>query len=215
MSRASTRPASSSASPRRSTRTPSCIRWCACSSAALPESQRKAFLFENVIDSKGRKYDIPVLVGALAGSAGNLRARHGLRDRGHRERLAHALAKPIAPVAGRRPAPCQEVVITGDELERDGGGLGRLPIPISTPGFDNAPYTTAVALGDEASRHRRAQSRQLPRHGEGGKPHRRAARHGSAVGMREHIDRWRDQGRRAHAGGASSSARRRTSPIPR
>src|SRR3977135_3962038 len=35
----------------------------------LPESQRKAFLFENVVDSRGRKYDIPVLVGALAGSA--------------------------------------------------------------------------------------------------------------------------------------------------
>ena len=35
----------------------------------LPESQRKAFLFENVIDAKGRRYDIPVLVGALAGSA--------------------------------------------------------------------------------------------------------------------------------------------------
>src|ERR1700755_2089173 len=34
----------------------------------LPESQRKAFLFENVIDSHGRKFDIPVLVGALAGS---------------------------------------------------------------------------------------------------------------------------------------------------
>src|SRR6478609_7669556 len=35
----------------------------------LPESQRKAFLFENVVDAKGRKYDIPVIVGALAGSA--------------------------------------------------------------------------------------------------------------------------------------------------
>src|SRR5437868_2982435 len=35
----------------------------------LPERARKAFLFENVIDSRGRKYDIPVLVGGLAGSA--------------------------------------------------------------------------------------------------------------------------------------------------
>src|SRR5947207_6759188 len=34
----------------------------------LPERQRKAFLFENVVDSRGRKYDIPVLVGGLAGS---------------------------------------------------------------------------------------------------------------------------------------------------
>src|SRR5216684_8713148 len=33
----------------------------------LPESQRKAFLLENVVDGSGRRYDIPVLVGALAG----------------------------------------------------------------------------------------------------------------------------------------------------
>ena len=34
----------------------------------IPEKERKAFLFTNVIDSKGRKYDIPVVVGALAAS---------------------------------------------------------------------------------------------------------------------------------------------------
>jgi 4-hydroxy-3-polyprenylbenzoate decarboxylase len=34
----------------------------------LPETQRRAFLFENVVDSKGTKYDIPVLIGGLAGS---------------------------------------------------------------------------------------------------------------------------------------------------
>ena len=32
----------------------------------IPEAQRKAFLFENVTDSKGNKYDIPVAVGVLA-----------------------------------------------------------------------------------------------------------------------------------------------------
>ena len=35
----------------------------------LPEEKRKAFLFENVHDSQGNKYDIPVLVAAMAGSA--------------------------------------------------------------------------------------------------------------------------------------------------
>jgi len=34
----------------------------------MPEDQRRAFLFTNVIDSKGRKYDMPVVVGALASS---------------------------------------------------------------------------------------------------------------------------------------------------
>jgi UbiD family decarboxylase len=32
----------------------------------IPESKRRAFLFENVIDSAGRRYDIPVAVGILA-----------------------------------------------------------------------------------------------------------------------------------------------------
>src|SRR3990172_12353669 len=34
----------------------------------LPEEDRKAFLFENVIDSKGKKYNIPVTVAWCAGS---------------------------------------------------------------------------------------------------------------------------------------------------
>ena len=35
----------------------------------LPESERKAFLFENVVDGSGRRYDMPVVVGAIAASA--------------------------------------------------------------------------------------------------------------------------------------------------
>src|SRR5690242_8918603 len=34
----------------------------------LPEAERRAFLFTNVIDSAGRRYNIPVAVGALAAS---------------------------------------------------------------------------------------------------------------------------------------------------
>ena len=32
----------------------------------IPESERKAFLFTNVVDSHGKHYDIPVIVGGLA-----------------------------------------------------------------------------------------------------------------------------------------------------
>src|SRR5882672_7688723 len=35
----------------------------------MPEEQRKAFLFTNVVDAQGRRYAIPVVVGALAASA--------------------------------------------------------------------------------------------------------------------------------------------------
>src|SRR5687767_7081735 len=35
----------------------------------LAEAQRRAFLFTNVIDGSGRRYDMPVVVGALGASA--------------------------------------------------------------------------------------------------------------------------------------------------
>src|SRR5579862_7508975 len=35
----------------------------------LREDQRRAFLFTNVVDGSGRRYDVPVAVGALAASA--------------------------------------------------------------------------------------------------------------------------------------------------
>ncbi|MDX1483764.1 MAG: UbiD family decarboxylase [Alphaproteobacteria bacterium] len=54
-----------------------------------------------------------------------------------------ALAHPIEP----RPvnaAPCQEVVVTGNDLMGEGKGLDALPIPVSTPGFDSAPTLSAT-----------------------------------------------------------------------
>ena len=41
------------------------VRW---QFRGLEETQRKAFLFENVIDVKGRRYSMPVSVGTLAAS---------------------------------------------------------------------------------------------------------------------------------------------------
>ena len=41
------------------------VRW---QFRGLDEEQRKAFLFENIYDDKGEKYDIPVLIGGLAAS---------------------------------------------------------------------------------------------------------------------------------------------------
>ena len=35
----------------------------------LKEDERRAFLFTNVVDSAGRRYDTPVAIGALASSA--------------------------------------------------------------------------------------------------------------------------------------------------
>ena len=158
----------------------------------LPEKARKAFLFENVTDSKGRKYDIPVLIGAMAGSTDIYCLGMNCAVDDISEKWRAAMAKPLPPKMVAKGA-CQEVVITGPELARDGGGLGRLPIPISTPGFDNAPYTTAshwVTKDPVSGIHNlgnyRGQVKAENRIG--------ALPAMLGVGMRLHIDEWRKQG---------------------
>ena len=85
----------------------------------LPESERKAFLFENVVDGRGRRYDIPVLVGALAGSAEIYALGMGCKLDEIEEVWRKALAQQIAPVEVSNPA-CQQIVIRGEELSREG-----------------------------------------------------------------------------------------------
>ncbi len=109
----------------------------------VPENKRRAFLFSNVTDSKGRHYDIPVVVGALAASPDIYAIGMGQEVDRIGEAWMRAIANPIAPISVAEP-PCQEVVVTGDELRKPGGGVARLPVPVSTPGFDSAPYLTAT-----------------------------------------------------------------------
>ena len=109
----------------------------------LAEGQRRAFLFTNVTDSSGRLYDIPVAVGALAASPQIYAIGMGRPVQEIEAAWVHAIAHPIAPIAVSSP-PCQAVVIQGDDLRGPGRGLARLPVPISTPGFDAAPYLTAT-----------------------------------------------------------------------
>ncbi len=109
----------------------------------LREEQRRAFLFTHVIDGQGRRYDVPVAIGALAASAEIYAIGMGRPVEQIGDAWMAAIAKPIAPVAVTA-APCQEVVITGEALRRPDGGLKLLPVPISTPGYDAAPYFTAT-----------------------------------------------------------------------
>ena len=115
------------------------VRWQFRGGIAEPE--RKAFLFTNVVDSKGRKYDIPVVVGALAASRKiySIGMACEIADIG--KTWNHAIAHPILPHIVDT-APCQEIVVMGKELLKPGKGLDSIPVPISTPGWDNAPYTT-------------------------------------------------------------------------
>src|SRR5258706_8015733 len=107
----------------------------------IEEPDRKAFLFTQVPDGKRRKYDIPVVVGALAASREIYRIGMGCALDGINETWNRAMAKPIPPRIVE-DAPCHEIVIEGSELDEPGKGLDSLPIPISTPGWDIAPFTT-------------------------------------------------------------------------
>jgi UbiD family decarboxylase len=111
----------------------------------LAEEQRRAFLFTNVVDGSGRRYDIPVVVGALAASPQIYSVGMGQPVEAIGDAWMRAITGPIPPVRVAS-APCQEVVITGEDLRKPGEGVARLPVPISTPGFDAAPYLTATLV---------------------------------------------------------------------
>ena len=115
------------------------VRW---QYRGLPEEARKAFFFENVIDSKGKKYDMPVLVASNAAST-EIYALGMMCQPGEiMEKLAQAQWNPILPVMVEK-GPAQEVVYMGERL-MERGCLDEIPVPISTPGFDNAPYLTTA-----------------------------------------------------------------------
>ena len=109
----------------------------------LAEEERRAFLFTNVVDGAGRRYDIPVVVGALAASPKIYAVGMGEPVEEIGGAWTQAVAHPLRPSLSARP-PCQEVITKGDDLLKPGEGLARLPVPISTPGFDSAPYLTAT-----------------------------------------------------------------------
>ncbi len=113
----------------------------------IPEADRKAFLFSNVVDAKGRHYkDWSVAVGAIATNPEIYRIGMNvptLNDIG--PAWERAMASPIAPRVVKK-APVHEVVLTGEAIKGPGKGLEALPVPISSPGFDAAPYLTQTCV---------------------------------------------------------------------
>jgi 4-hydroxy-3-polyprenylbenzoate decarboxylase len=117
------------------------VRW--QFTGGLPDSARRAFMFTNVVGADGRKFDAPVMVGCLAASPEIYATGLGVTVDEIGDVWTRGIDNPIPPVTIDNPV-CQEVVITGEDLRKPGGGLSALPIPISTPGFDVAPYFTAT-----------------------------------------------------------------------
>jgi UbiD family decarboxylase len=108
----------------------------------IAEPQRKAFLFTQPTDSKGRRFDIAVLVAGLAANREVYRIGIGRPLDEIGETWVKAIGQPITPRIVS-DAPCQELVTAGSDLDRAGAALDGLPVPISTPGWDNAPYLSA------------------------------------------------------------------------
>ena len=103
-------------------------------------------MFTNIVDSRGWRYDVPVVIGALAANREIYRISMGVdRVEDIGPAWTRAVARPIPPRVVES-APCQHIVLTGAEVSAPGRGLEALPIPVSTPGFDVAPYLTATVV---------------------------------------------------------------------
>jgi 3-polyprenyl-4-hydroxybenzoate decarboxylase len=95
----------------------------------LPEASRKAFLFTNIHDGRGRKYDIPVVVGAIAANRAIYSIGMDAPVAEIEAKWNRAIAHPVPPRIVEQAA-CHDVIWTGDALKGEGNGLDRLPIPI-------------------------------------------------------------------------------------
>jgi len=81
----------------------------------IREEERKAFLFENVVDAR-RKYDGSVLCGGLAASRWVYGLGMGCAPEEIVQKWQRALAHPIEPILVEN-GPVQEEVHMGDELD--------------------------------------------------------------------------------------------------
>ncbi|MDA2935130.1 UbiD family decarboxylase, partial [Acidobacteria bacterium AH-259-D05] len=114
------------------------VRW---QFRGLEEENRKAFLFENITDSKNRKYQGSVLVAGLAGSAAIYCLGVRCKPEEVADRWRYAMDHPLEPEMVSHGLVMEEIHSGADLLSH--GGFAEFPIPISTPGFDNGPYITA------------------------------------------------------------------------
>lgn len=107
----------------------------------LPVEQRTAFVFEDVRDATGRKYPGPVAVGVLGANRAVYAKALGCAPHEISERWAAVHKNYIEPRLVDDGPVMEEIHVGDDVLEHD--GILEFPHPISTPGFDPAPYFTS------------------------------------------------------------------------
>jgi len=107
----------------------------------LSDEARQAFLYENVTDATGRRYDMKVVTGMYGSSRKVLALGMGCKEPEEiYEKWRFALAHLIEPVIVERGS-VQEEVHSGGELERF--GITELPAPVEEPGFSGGVRVTA------------------------------------------------------------------------
>ena len=79
----------------------------------IEENQRKAFLFTNVVDGKGRKFDIPVLVGGLAANRHIYSVGMSCPLQEIQKKWDNAISNPIKPKFIDH-APCHQIIEEGE-----------------------------------------------------------------------------------------------------
>src|SRR5471030_1494748 len=92
----------------------------------IDEAERKAFLFTNIIDGRGRKFAMPVVVGAIAANRAIYSIGMGVPVDKIQAKWDHAMAHPVRPRVVTK-APCHDMVIEGAALQGEGNGLDMLP----------------------------------------------------------------------------------------
>ena len=150
----------------------------------IPEDERRAFLFTNVVDAKGRRYDMPVAVGALASSPRIYAVGMGRTVEDIGATWMRAIAHPIAPVTRRFAG-----VPAGRHHRRRAARARRRAREFAGADFNAGVRCRALSDGD-AVRHARSRQRHsehghLPRRVEGDRPARRA--HGRARRRRRRL----------------------------
>ena len=122
----------------------------------IAEADRKAFLFTQPTDSKGRRFDISVLVAGLAANRDVYRIGFGKPLEEIGRTWVEAIANPVAPRVVAE-APCQEVVIAGarprqGRRRRSTGCRCRSRRRASTTRPISRPATTSPGTPTPASR---------------------------------------------------------------
>jgi UbiD family decarboxylase len=117
------------------------VRW---QFRGLSASQRKGWLFDNVSDARGRKFEGSVAVAISGASPAMYALEMGVKTPAEiNGKWLHAMKNPIKPVEVQKDqAPVKEVIIIGDDIVKS-GGVDQFPVTVTNPGTDVAAYYSA------------------------------------------------------------------------